>query len=174
MTASAARDMIRTVLCKELTVEQADQIVQALVPVEIAAGHPVLHEGDKPSGLFLLLKGSVEILKQRDGGARSLGKIEAPTVLGEMSLLTERPHSATVVTVTDCDFSLLTTPQFRRLIANESIAAYKLLGTIAEVLAGRLARLDQKVVELSARKDGPPPVEELAAFKHKLFNEWSF
>ncbi len=174
MSAADLRKTIRAVLCKGLTVEQADQLGAALVPVTVGAGQAVLREGDNPSGLFLLLKGSVEILKQGDGGSQSLGKVEAPTVLGEMSLVTERPQSATVVSVTDCDFYLLTRLQFQRLLATESIAAYKLLGTIAEVLAGRVARLDQKVVELSARKDGPPPVEELAAFRQKLFSEWSF
>jgi hypothetical protein len=34
--------------------------------------------------------------------------------------------------------------------------------------------MDEKVVELSQRQMGPAPVEELAAFKDKLFSEWSF
>ena len=175
MTAGQVRDTIRSVLCKGLTVEQGDQIVRALIPLKVNAGHNVLREGDNQSGLFLLMKGTVDILKQtHDGGTQSLGTVEAPTVLGEMSLLTERPHSATVVSVTDCDFFLLTTKQFERLIASESIAAYKLIATIAEVLAVRLTRLDQKVVELFAAREASSPVEELAEFKQKLFSEWSF
>ena len=175
MTAGQVRDMIRSVLCKGLTVEQADQIVRALIPLKVNAGQNVLREGDNPSGLFLLMKGTVEILKRtRDGGTQSLGTVEAPTVLGEMSLLTARPRSATVVSVTDCDFFLLTTLQFERLIASESIAAYKLIGTIAEVLATRVKRLDEKVVELSTGREASATVEELAAFKQRLFSEWSF
>jgi hypothetical protein len=34
--------------------------------------------------------------------------------------------------------------------------------------------MDDKVVELARRRDCPPPVEELAAFKQKLFSEWNF
>ena len=175
MNAGQTRDTLRTVLCKGLTVEQADQLVKVLVPVKIAAGNAVLREGDNPAGLFLLLSGTVEILKQRPAGAaQSLGTIGPPTVLGEMSLITDRPHSATVKAVTDCEFYLLTKTQFQRLIASESIAAYKLIATIAEVLASRVARLDQKVLELSATHDTTAPVMELAAFKQKLFSEWSF
>ena len=175
MTAGQLRDMIRSVLCKGLTVEQADQIGRALIPLKMNAGDPVLREGDNPSGLFLLMKGTVDIRKRtRDGGTRSLGTLEAPTVLGEMSLITDRPHSATVVSVTDCDFFLLTRLQFQRLIAGESIAAYKLIATIAEVLATRVTRLDEKVVELSSGREASATVEELAAFKQRLFSEWSF
>jgi CRP-like cAMP-binding protein len=175
MNAGQIRDTIRTVLCRGLTVEQADHLVKVLVPAKITAGGPVLREGDSPSGLFLLLSGTVEILKQTpDGASQSLGKVGAPTVLGEMSLITERPHSATVMAVSDCEFYLLTRAQFQRLIASESIAAYKLIATIAQVLAGRVMRLDQKVLELSATRGAAAPVEELAAFKQKLFSEWSF
>jgi hypothetical protein len=34
--------------------------------------------------------------------------------------------------------------------------------------------MDEKVIELSRQRDVPAPVEELAAFKQKLFSEWSF
>jgi CRP-like cAMP-binding protein len=175
MTAGQVRDTIRAVLCKGLTVEQAEQITRVLVPVKAGAGHPIMREGDSPSGLFVLLRGTVEIVKHApDGTTQSLAKIDGPTVLGEMSLITERPHSATVQAVSDCELYLLTKPQFQRLISSESIAAYKLVATIAEVLAGRVTRLDQKVLELTAGRAAAAPVEELAAFKQKLFSEWSF
>ena len=175
MLQADVREIVRSVLCKGLSAAQADQIVKATVPVQIAAGHAVLHEGDASGGLYLLLRGEVEIVKRgADGTPQSLGTIGAPTVLGEMSLITARPHSATVAAVTECDFALLTRSQFERLIASESLAAYKLVATIAEVLAGRVARLDAKVLELSRRQDCPPPVGELAAFQRKLFSEWSF
>ncbi len=174
-TAGQVRDTIRSVLCKGLTLEQADQLTQALEPVKASAGDLVMREGDSPSGLFLLLTGTVEIVKHASSGTlQSLGTMQAPTVLGEMSLITERPHSTTVRAVTDCDFYLLTRPQFQRLIAKESVAAYKVIATIAEVLAGRLTRLDEKVVELSTKREAAAHVEELAVFKQKLFSEWSF
>jgi hypothetical protein len=34
--------------------------------------------------------------------------------------------------------------------------------------------MDDKVVELARRADCPAPVQELAAFKQKLFSEWNF
>ena len=133
----------------------------AAVAVEVwsvpAAGLATLLLGEPPG----LCVGKVRLADGQD-------------VLGEMSLITARQHSATVEAVTDCQFALLTRAQFQRLLDAESLAAYKLIATIAEVLAGRVTRLDQKVLELTAVKERAPAVEELAAFKQKLFSEWSF
>ena len=91
-----------------------------------------------------------------------------------MSLVTASPHSATARTLTDCEFRLLTRAEFHRLLAAENLAAYKLLGAIAEVLSRRLLRMDEKVVELLGQRGNSKPVEELVRFKQKLFSEWSF
>jgi CRP-like cAMP-binding protein len=101
-----------------------------------------------------------------------LATIEAPTVVGEMSLVTERAHSSMMRTRTDCEFLLLAKSAFVRLLEEERLVAYKVLATIAEVLARRLHRMDEKVMELATRQ--APAVEDLDAFKQKLFSEWSF
>ena len=171
MTPSEATKVIRGVLCRGLSYEQTEQILKAMVPVKAEAGHAVCREGERPQGLMVLLEGTVEILKESSQDV--LATIDAPTVLGEISLLTEGPHTATVRAKTPCEFSLLTATQFHRLLREESLAAYKVIATLAEVLARRLTRMDEKFVEVS-RRSGSAHVEELAAFKQKLFTEWSF
>jgi CRP-like cAMP-binding protein len=158
-----------------LTFEQADQIIKAMVPVTAEPGTVVTREAERGQGLLVLLEGSVEIVKQgRDGGEVAIATAEAPTVLGEMSLITEQPYSATVRTVTACEFHLLTRSQFDRLLKSENLAAYKVVATLAAVIAWRLDRMDDKFVELSRRGGAAvAPVEELAVFRHKLFTEWN-
>ncbi len=174
MTSSEAAKIVRSVLCRGLTFEQADQIIKAMVPVTAEPGTVVLREGERSQGLLVLLDGSAEVVKQgRDGGEVLIASVEAPTVLGEMSLITERPYSATVRALTACEFHLLTRSQFDRLIKSESLAAYKVVATLADVIAWRLGRMDEKFVELSRQGAGVAPVEELAVFKHKLFTEWN-
>jgi CRP-like cAMP-binding protein len=167
--------VIRSVLGKGLTFDEASTLAGAGKPLQPVAGTVVFREGDPAQGLFVFLRGTVDIIKRGGNGAEhTIATIEAPTVVGEMSLVTERAHSATMRTRTDCEFLLLDKPSFLRLLGEERLAAYKVLGTIAEVLAHRLQRMDEKVMDLSAQQDCPAPVEELAAFKHKLFSEWSF
>lgn len=171
MTPSEASRIVRSVLGRGLSYEQTEQILRAMVPLRAEAGHAVCREGERPQGLMVLLEGTVEVVK--DGSPDVLATIDAPTVLGEISLLMEGPHTATVRAKTACEFSLLTATQFQRLLREESLAAYKVIAALATVLARRLTRMDEKFVEVS-RKSGSAHVEELAAFKQKLFTEWSF
>jgi len=141
---------MHSLLGRGVTPQQVEQLAQASVGQKVAAGHVLMNEGDRPSGLVFLLQGGVEVFKHGpDGQRQSLAKIEAPTLLGEMSLITDRPTSATVVALTECELQLLTKAQFQRLIAADSIAAYKLVMTIAGVIAARLAKLDRTVLELT-------------------------
>jgi CRP-like cAMP-binding protein len=162
---SEAAKIVRSVLCRTLTPEQADQIVQAMIPVAAEPGTAVMREGERGRGLLVLLEGSVEVRKHdRDGRDVAIAVIEAPTVLGEMNLLTDRPHSATVRAVTPCTFQLLTRSQFDRLLKSESLAAYKVVAALADVIARRLDRMDEKFVELAGRGDVPlPPIQEPSA-----------
>jgi CRP/FNR family transcriptional regulator, cyclic AMP receptor protein len=174
VTNSEAAKLVRTVLCRGLTFEQTEQIIKAMVAVNVEAGAVLYHEDENSKGLFVLLDGSMEILKRDTAGAdRRIAVVAAPTVVGEMSLLTDRPHSATVRALSGCESRLLTRAQFERLLQAESLAAYKIVLTLADVIAKRLNKMDEKVLELT-RQGGPPPgVEELADYKQKLFNEWS-
>jgi CRP-like cAMP-binding protein len=172
VTPSEAARIVRGVLCRGLTHEQADQIVTAMVPVAVEAGTVVLREGGRGQGLLVLLEGAAEIVKHDgDGGDVVISTVEAPTVVGELSLITERPHSATVRARTACKFQLLTRSQFDRLLGSESVAAYKVVATLADVIAGRLIAMDEKFVELTRERDDPR-AEELAAFRRKLFSQW--
>jgi CRP-like cAMP-binding protein len=173
VTNSEAAKVVRTILCRGLTFEQTEQILKAMVAITVEAGAVLYHEDEKSKGLFVLLQGQVEILKREAGGAdQRIATVEAPTVVGEMSLITDRPHSATVRALTGCEGRLLTRAQFERLLQSESLAAYKIVLTLADVIARRLNRMDEKVMELSRRMGGAQPVEELAAYKQKLFFEW--
>jgi CRP/FNR family transcriptional regulator, cyclic AMP receptor protein len=143
--------IVRTVLCRGLTQEQSEQIVNAMVPVKAAAGAAVIQQGERGRGLMVLLEGVVEIHKRdADGRDAVITSVKAPAVLGEMSLVSERPHSATVRAATACDIWLLTCSQFNRLLQAESVAAYKLIATLAGVIAGRLEQMDEKVAGLAA------------------------
>jgi CRP/FNR family transcriptional regulator, cyclic AMP receptor protein len=175
VTNSEAAKIVRTILGRGLTNQQTEQIVNAMVPTTVTSGNTVFREDERGQGLFVLLDGTVEVVKESGpGGPVIIASVEAPSVLGEMSLIADRPHSATVRARTNCEFRLLTRPQFDRLLQAESLAAYKVIATLADVIAWRLNRMDEKFVELSRRGENPQPVEELAMFKQKLFNEWNY
>jgi len=174
VTNSEAAKIVRTVLCRGLNFEQTEQILKAMVAVNVEAGGVLYHEEEKSKGLFVLLEGGLEVLKREPGGGdRRIATLDAPTVVGEMSLLTDRPHSATVRALSACEGRLLTRAQFERLLHGESLAAYKIVLTLADVIARRLSKMDEKVLELTRAAGAvQEPVAEFARYKQKLFNEW--
>ena len=59
----------------------------------VAAGTEVLHEGGRTGHLFVLIEGRLEVVK----GDTVVATITEPgAVLGEMSVLLDQPHTATV------------------------------------------------------------------------------
>jgi len=61
-----------------------------------APGDSVLTEGEKNRYLYLVLKGSLEVMKSGDGGTKALGQVGTTGSLGEMSIFDPGPVSATV------------------------------------------------------------------------------
>ena len=65
---------------------------------EVPAGTLILHEGGKTGHLFVLLEGRLEVVK---GDSVVAVLIEPGAVLGEMSVLLDQPHTATVRAASD-------------------------------------------------------------------------
>ena len=64
----------------------------------VAAGTEVLHEGARTGHLYVLIEGRLEVIKG-DAVVASIG--EPGAVLGEMSVLLDTPHTATVRAAAD-------------------------------------------------------------------------
>jgi CRP-like cAMP-binding protein len=64
----------------------------------VPAGGVVLHEGTKTGRLFVLLEGRLEVIR---GDAIVAVLAEPGAVTGEMSLLLDRPHTATIRAAVD-------------------------------------------------------------------------
>ncbi len=65
---------------------------------KIAAGTSVLHEGSKTGHLFVLIEGRLEVIK---GDAVVASQSEPGAMFGEMSVLLDQPHTATVRAASD-------------------------------------------------------------------------
>jgi CRP-like cAMP-binding protein len=61
-----------------------------------AAGDLVLRQGEPGDAAYLLRRGRVEIVLERDGGERVLGTLGAGAPFGEAVLLVEAPRNASV------------------------------------------------------------------------------
>ena len=64
----------------------------------VSPGDPVVHEGGRTGHLYVLIEGRLEVVK----GDTVVASITEPgAVLGEMSVLLDQPHTATVRAASD-------------------------------------------------------------------------
>jgi CRP-like cAMP-binding protein len=166
--------VMRSVICRRLSAAEAEGLASVMVPRKVTAGSLICREGNETAGLMILLRGTGEVSKGGPASTQQLAKVEAPTVLGEVSLVLLRgKYSATVRAQTDCDLWVLPKTDFVQLLEKENVAVFKLVATLAEVLARRLVAMDTKMMEMARRGDHPAPVEELTAYRQKLAWEWT-
>jgi CRP/FNR family transcriptional regulator, cyclic AMP receptor protein len=159
-----------------LSEEEWGEFVEAAEFAVLEPGEVLIEEGAKPSNLFVLTSGQVEVLKRIPGhGDRLLAVLDATnerTVVGERGLLGDRGASATVRASGEVEAVKIPRETFRRMISEGRPAAYKLAHRIARILAHRLARLDEEVVE-TVRELESGGETDLEAFRDKLITEWT-
>jgi CRP-like cAMP-binding protein len=178
MSAEKAAALKGSLLCRLLTPAEIDSIASIAERLELAPGKEIFREGDAGDGVYLVVSGELEVSKRTGGGERSLARLGAGGVLGEMSLLTSEPRSASARVIAPAVVLRLPAPRFRGMLEIGSSAALKIVAAVAEVLARRLATTNAKVVELSERLDGVPEDakgrDEKLAELHRSLQVWSF
>jgi len=166
-------------LCGALSAAELEVIAAIVETRSIAAGKELFREGDPGDGLFLVVAGEIDVIKRGPRGDRSLARLSAGGVLGEMSLITADARSATGRATLDTRVLRLPAQRFRALLEGGSTAALKIAAAIAEVLARRLAVMNNLVLELADKVD--PAGKSLPALKdkelaelHRTMQVWSF
>jgi CRP-like cAMP-binding protein len=166
-------------LCRALSTGEIDALAAIVETREISVGRELFREGDPGDGLFLVVSGEIDIVKQAAGGSRSLAQLGPGAILGEISLLTSEARSATGRAILDTRLLHLPTDKFRALLAGGSIAALKMVAAIAEVLSRRLATMNVKVIELAGKQEAGEKTlagakDKQLADLHRAMHVWSF
>ncbi len=111
------------------------------------AGETIIGEGEPNQYLYLVLKGTVEVLKKGEHGMQQIAEIGMAGSLGEMSIFDPGPSSATVKAVNEVEVWRATQANLDRMHEIRPKVAYRLATRICGVLAKRLRQLNQKFVD---------------------------
>lgn len=148
--------------------------------VREAAGGEVLREdGERGDTLMVVLDGRVEVVKgDKHGHQHVLVILERGAILGELSLLSGSPATATLRAAGPCRLFELERDHFERLLSAGDPAANRLLLAIARELALRLKRMNQAALEVceeyeeelarAGQERTDARVSHLAAFRDQL------
>jgi CRP-like cAMP-binding protein len=104
-------------LFKPFDHQQQMELLKRFEGHDLEPGTVIIREGDAGQGLFVILLGEVEILRRDPAGReRAVAKLGAGEVFGEMSLLGDKPTTATVRTLSRTTIMFLGREYFRRLV----------------------------------------------------------
>jgi CRP/FNR family transcriptional regulator, cyclic AMP receptor protein len=162
---------------RHLNDEEREELEELLEAASFEAGETIFEEGGPEERLFVITSGTVEVHKRVLPGRRQrLATIEAPTVVGEMGLLTEPRAAASVEARTRVEAHCIDRDRFLEMLDEDSMAACKVVYEIGRALANRMARTDGTIVELVARLEsgGSGEATDFEIFQDRLIREWSF
>ncbi|KAB0581819.1 Crp/Fnr family transcriptional regulator [Ideonella dechloratans] len=140
-------DLIRRVpLFSMLTEEQAQLVADGVVKRRYRRGELVVEQGKKSNALFILLNGRARVLTADERGREViLAVLEAGDYVGEMSLIDNQPHSASVRCEIQCDMLILGRSEFARCLPENSSLSY----AIMRGLVTRLRSADRQIESLA-------------------------
>jgi CRP-like cAMP-binding protein len=140
-------DLIRRVpLFTLLTAAQAKSLSGAVAKQRFKRGEALFEQGKTSDALYIILMGRVRVLMtDKKGREVILATLAAGDYIGEMSLIDNQAHSATVVAEVPTDTLVLGREEFARcLVENASMAQ-----AVMRVLVKRLRSADQKISALA-------------------------
>jgi CRP-like cAMP-binding protein len=115
-------DLIRRVpLFSLLSNEQAQGIADNVVKRRYRRGEILVEQGGKSNALYILLTGRARVLTSSSRGREVILAVLNPgDYLGEMSLIDNEPHSATVRAEIKTDALILSRAEFARCLPENS------------------------------------------------------
>ena len=140
-------DLLRRVpLFSRLTDAQAQALGDAVHKRRFKRGEPLVLQGQKSDALFLLLTGRARVSASDTRGREViLATLSPGDYLGEMSLVDNEPHSASVHALVQTDVLELGRAEFVRCLSeNASMALVLMRG-----LVRRLSQADRKIESLA-------------------------
>ncbi len=140
-------DLIRRVpLFSMLTEAQAVSVADAVVKRRFKRGELIVEQGKKSNALFILLNGRARVMSADSRGREViLATLQPGDHIGEMSLIDNEPHSATVRAEVQTDVLMLGRAEFARCLPENSSMAYAIMHGLVQ----RLRHADRKIESLA-------------------------
>lgn len=136
----------RVPLFSALTASQSASIADAIVKKRFKRAEVVVEQGKKSDALYIILTGRARVMSTDNRGREViLATLQPGDYIGEMSLIDDEPHSATVRTEVQTDVLMLGREAFSRCLPEHSSMSYNIL----RGLVARLRHADRKIESLA-------------------------
>ncbi|MBF0547776.1 MAG: cyclic nucleotide-binding domain-containing protein [Candidatus Riflebacteria bacterium] len=138
-------------LFRNLNERALQEIALILMENTVPAKSVVFKEGEPGDALYIIKNGRVNVMKRDSSGNESvLATLSKNAVIGDMAVIDDQPRSASIVTVADTVFYIITKNDFRKLVSNNPEITFQILKMMTERL--RSTNLHLKELEASANQ----------------------
>ena len=94
---SGGAQIVVSPLFKDFSVEELVAVIAGLKLLTFDRGKVILREGEPGNSLYMLTSGKVKAFVKKDGKQVPIAELEEGAFFGEMSILTGKPRTATIV-----------------------------------------------------------------------------
>jgi len=128
--------LAQTGLFSALAEDAIARVAKEFLPLSVPDGNILLREGDPPQALYIIAQGSfsVHVLSENTREQIRVRTMGIGEYFGEMGLLTDSPHSATIRAEGDSQVLKLPRAAFHQLLRDHPAAAIPVLGVVSRRL----------------------------------------
>jgi CRP/FNR family transcriptional regulator, cyclic AMP receptor protein len=153
--------MQNAALLQDFSPAEADILGASMLRVVAQPGQVLIAEGDTSDWLMLLLRGTVDVGKQKigteadahePGDTTRIAVLREGATLGEMSMLDGEPRYASCRAITEVEAGVLTRGALSSMIQRHPAIGAKLLVKLTQVLAQRLRNTSNQLVKVLRAK----------------------
>lgn len=125
--------------------DEMNSLVRVTQARRYSAGDQAVHEGDHDRTLFIIVKGSFDVILHGAAGAVPVATLTRGDIFGELSFFDSEPRSADVVARGPAEVLLLTPAGFDRLQLARPALALKVVLDLGRILAQRLRGINGRL-----------------------------
>jgi small-conductance mechanosensitive channel/CRP-like cAMP-binding protein len=132
--------------------------------IRFGKGEKIISKGEAGTSMFILARGTVEVLAEKEGRSWPVGILTTGDCFGEISLLTGEPRSATLVAVLDCEVVEIERESMAVLLREYP----ELAESLSETVVARRSAMEMHLANAPVNGDDPQTTATKEGFLRRL------
>ena len=157
-------------ILEDLSAEEIEALGQFVWFKEFPSGDDILTEGHNYQGLWLILRGQCDVIKDCGEAESNLATLQEGCLFGEMSFFEDVPHSATVRATQPTEVVCMTREEFEKFRKEHPATTEKIVINIVKLMSDRLRQMDQWTCRLVENEVNTQKHQEWHEFRARLYS----
>lgn len=121
-------------LFKELPVSSLEAMAEGAIQLEVPDGEFLFNEGDEATSFFVVVDGTLELLRHKDGREVALRHAKKGEAFGLFGLFSAQLRAASARAIGDCTILEISSEKLQALLGSDEVLHQRLLGFYRERL----------------------------------------